>query len=453
MNTVSRGLRPRLAIAVIGPDDLVEGVMMAGHQATEAPSKVQLVAVGYREEDETVALLSALQGQIDACLFTGPLPYDIARGAGAMTVPATFVPVNDAALYRTLLKGVTEGACEVSRVSIDTLTVAEVEEAYAEIGVAIAGVHVHAYRGPEPAASIAAFHENLWRSGQVSAAVTCFRSVFHRLLSSGVPALRVLPTQASIRSALSTAVLMGLESSLADSQIAVAIVDVAATRRGSEEQSMYWREEQKLSLHRFLLQEARDMGATVQPSDDHGFLVVTTVGALASSTNGFRAAPFLDRARVHLGVGIHVGVGIGGTARDATSNAGAALAHAREGGTQGFALHAGGELIVLPSGDGDDRSPERSPRRSGGIELLSKLIRVLERTRVGHIDEPHVVNAEEVAELLAVTARSARRALRTLTEEGLAWPLPPGRSTQRGRPRRRYRLVVERLPSEHRHVS
>jgi hypothetical protein len=35
--------------------------------------------------------------------------------------------------------------------------------------------------------------------------------------------------------------------------------------------------------------------------------------------------------------------------------------------------------------------------------------------------------------------------LRLLVEEGLAWPLPPSRSPQPGRPRQAYRLVVEKL--------
>jgi hypothetical protein len=44
-----------------------------------------------------------------------------------------------------------------------------------------------------------------------------------------------------------------------------------------------------------------------------------------------------------------------------------------------------------------------------------------------------------------VTPRTARRLLATLVEEGLAWPLPPSRSPQPGRPRQAYRLVIEKL--------
>ena len=53
--------------------------------------------------------------------------------------------------------------------------------------------------------------------------------------------------------------------------------------------------------------------------------------------------------------------------------------------------------------------------------------------------------SETAGRLLGVTSRTARRLLHTLAEEGLAWPLPPSRTPQPGRPRQFYRLVTEKL--------
>jgi predicted ArsR family transcriptional regulator len=55
------------------------------------------------------------------------------------------------------------------------------------------------------------------------------------------------------------------------------------------------------------------------------------------------------------------------------------------------------------------------------------------------------VDAETASRLLSVTPRTARRLLHTLVADGLAWPLPPGRTPQPGRPRQFYRLLVEKL--------
>ena len=56
-----------------------------------------------------------------------------------------------------------------------------------------------------------------------------------------------------------------------------------------------------------------------------------------------------------------------------------------------------------------------------------------------------MVDAETAGRVLGVTARTARRLLHSLVEEGLAWPLPPSRAPQPGRPRQFYRLVTEKL--------
>ncbi|AYY14892.1 hypothetical protein EF847_21605 [Actinobacteria bacterium YIM 96077] len=60
--------------------------------------------------------------------------------------------------------------------------------------------------------------------------------------------------------------------------------------------------------------------------------------------------------------------------------------------------------------------------------------------------DERVVDAERVSELLGVTLRTARRMLNTLVDEGLAWPMPPARSSKVGRPPRPYQLLVDKLP-------
>jgi predicted ArsR family transcriptional regulator len=88
------------------------------------------------------------------------------------------------------------------------------------------------------------------------------------------------------------------------------------------------------------------------------------------------------------------------------------------------------------------RTPPRaqSPAKPKGMEILSRLAE-----RLGDQEQPLIVDAENAGNMLGVTPRTARRLLRTLVEEGLAWPLPPNRTPQPGRPRQLYRLIVEKL--------
>ena len=85
------------------------------------------------------------------------------------------------------------------------------------------------------------------------------------------------------------------------------------------------------------------------------------------------------------------------------------------------------------------RPPAGTTTRRG----LDTLVRLSEK--LSATGATPVVDAETAGRLLSVTPRTARRLLATLVEEGLAWPLPPSRSPQPGRPRQAYRLVIEKL--------
>ena len=436
-----------LTIGIVGPHDLVERIMLSGTPAggksggaTSASSSIEagpprrLVAAAYREEQEAADQVARLGPAIDVCLFASRIPYEYARAAGVLTCPATFVPLGGGALYAALMRADRDGAHDPARSSVDVLSRGEVEEAFGELGVPATGVHVREDSGS--AAVVASFHERLWRRGETTAAFTCLQSVATRLSAAGVPFFPIRATGSDIRGALRTAALIGGYRRLEDAQLALALVEVPTLRdsgrRASPRQS---RDELRLTVHRFLVQEAQRIHAAVSPTSDHGFMIVATRGSLARATDGFRVPPFADRARSDLGVTIEVGIGLGRTAVEAEAHARASLGRVQAGGIRGFAAGREGPGPVPAP-----RAPEGGLRRSRSLETLARLADKLAAT-----DSSMVVDAETAGQLLAVTPRTARRLLHIMVEEGLAWPLPPSRSPAPGRPRQFYRLVVEQL--------
>lgn len=455
--TTPRQPPAELTIGVIGPHELVERVMLSGsaaaglHPAGQGQGQGadglpgtfaggglarRLIGAAYRNEQEAADKVLRLGSAVDACLFANQVSFEYAKRAGALRAPATCVPLNGSALFATLLRASRDSGPDLTRVSVDILTRSDIEDAFAELGLPASQVHVR--EDPANAATLAAFHERLWQRGQTSAAITCLDSVAQRLASAGVPALTVRPTGTAIRAALRTATLLGGQRRLDEAQLAVAVVEVPTLRetprRGAPRQS---REELRLTVHRFLLQEAQRMQATVNPLGDHSFLVTATRGSLAAATEGFRVPPFTDRARTELGLAVEVGVGLGRTAQDAEAHARSALARAHSGNSvRGFALDREGHAL-LPA----PRQPLQQPvSRPRGQETLARLA-----DKLSSVEGALVVDAEMAGKLLGVTSRTARRLLHTLVEEGLAWPLPPSRIPQPGRPRQYYRLVTEKL--------
>ncbi|PKK16366.1 MAG: transcriptional regulator [Thermomonospora sp. CIF 1] len=432
-----------MTIGVVGPHDLVERVMLMGnHSSTPIPSR--LVAAAYRDEQEAADKVLRLGSAVDVCLFASPVPYDFARKAGVLTMPATYVPLNGAALQGALLQAALDDRYDPAKVSIDVLTRSDVEEAYSEINLGIENVHLREEAaGP---GTLAAFHERLWRRGITTVAMTCVHATAERMEMAGVPTIRVRPTGAAIRSSLQTAALLGAHHRLEESQLVVIVVDVPTLRETPRRVTpRYWREELKLALHRTLVQEAHRMNASVWPVDDHSYLVTATRGSVSAVTEGFRTPPFVDRVREELGVAIEVGIGMGRTAHEAETHARAALARSQTSQrAQGFALDRDGRALVPAPRTPPRTQPQPKPK---GLEILARLADKIDAENGGRNgdSQPLIVDAENAGRMLGVTPRTARRLLRTLVEEGLAWPLPPNRTPQPGRPRQLYRLIVEKL--------
>jgi hypothetical protein len=397
----------------------------------------RLVAAAYRDEQEAADKVARLGTAVDACLFASHVAYEYARRAGVLRVPAAYIPLGGSALYAALLRASRNGDGDLARSSIDVLSRADVDEAFAELGIPSRGVHVREdAAGP---AALVSFHERLWRQGETSVAFTCLQPVAQKLSAARIPVFTLRPTGSAIRSALRTAALLGGNRRLEDAQLTVIIVEVPTLRDTARRAvPRYSREELRLTVHRFLVQEAQRIQAAISPVSDHGFLITATRGSLAGVTDGFRVPPFAERASSELGIGIEVGVGTGRTALDAEARARSVLGRARPG-----------PAVPPPAADAAGRAagPASRPGSAAGAAAGTKGLETLARlaSKLPAADTPLVVDAETTGRLLAVTPRTARRLLHSLVEEGLAWPLPPSRTPQPGRPRQAYRLVVEKL--------
>jgi hypothetical protein len=331
MAGVARALRPdqEVTVALVGPHALVERIVLAGlpgapgramHEMPGAPAdeiRRRLLMAAYRSEQEAPDKVARLGGAADACLFASRAPYEYARRAGVLSCPATYIQLGDGPLLAALREAAAAGH-DLRVASFDTLGRPEVERALSLLGLPADGCHLH--DDSASAAAVASFHARLWRIGQTSAAVTCMDEVARRLASAQVPAFIIQPTDAAISAALQISTLLARNRTLADSRLAVALVEVPQLRDTSGKRAPRpAREELRLTVHRFLVQEARRIHAAVTPVSDHSFMIFATSGSLASGSVGDPA--FVTRARAVLGIALDVGIGTGRTQREAEDRA------------------------------------------------------------------------------------------------------------------------------------
>lgn len=439
---------PSVVVGLFGPRRLVRTMAEVGLQlAARSPHRVKFVSGGYDDQSEAEDRFRRLRDRIDSAVFPGPWQFDLATDGHWLTVPSTHLPLTGAALYAALLRAsLTVDDVDLSRVSIDSLSVADVEEAYADIGLDTTDVYDCPYEGPDSVAEFTAFHREKWEQKHTTLALTTILAVERELRSQGVPVLRIAPTRSSVRDALETAVLLGQGTRMGAHQLAMIAVQLIPTGTSRAESGDYWQQELALLTHQKLLSEARQVGATVMRRSDTLFLVTTTHGGLVRLTEQFTVAPFLGALTSQLGVPVAVGAGAGQTARDAEANALIAVEDSvtREGAVAVY-LHDS-VRTDLPPGTGrevteavpSDTAPQIDPR-------ATEILTAIAAATTPAAGQQMIVDVELVADVMQVTQRTGRRMLKELVEAGLAWPLPPARSNGGGRPRQQFRLLTEKL--------
>lgn len=438
------GADEEITIGVVGGEDLVHRVMTVAREAG-SPSW-RLVPAVYADEADAFTHAAKIAPRIDVCLFAGPLPYDIAVAHGDLPVPATFIPVGGSALYAVLLKGMVHATFDPERVTIDSVSQADVTAAYQEVGLSHNTVSVTPYDGPASASTFLDFHRTNFEKGRTGGAITTVPTIAAALAEAGIPSLKMRATAVTMRHALNTAALMGSGARLEESRIVAMVVRIPASMVPVHASlSNYWYQELRLSLQRELLREARPMDAAVLSRDEHSFLVITTMGSLTAATDDLTVAPFLGRVATELNLDLEVGIGLGRSTREAESNAQAAVDKAAAAAGAAAFLVGPHETVLQLPGDRNTPMTQRPAAPARDEKALQTLQTLASKLDEEHDSEP-MVDAERVAALLGITLRTARRTLQHLMDEGLAWPMPPAKSTKVGRPPRPYLLLTEKLP-------
>jgi hypothetical protein len=424
-------------VGVVGPEAAVGAIIeVAETMASVDVAGISIVGTAYTRPAQIAPKVRAISPDVDAVLFAGPLPHDVAIAAGALSVPATHVELSGSALYGALVRALRQGV-DVERVSIDSLSKPAVAEAYGDCNLDRRQVRSAPYSGPDSAAGFVEFHAALHASGKTVAALTTVDRVARELSRLDVPVVRIKATNSALRTSLRSAALLGAGTRLQSSAVVVGLVELPDVTNTATDARRSWAvQELRLEAWRALRPETDAAAISVLPRDDHSLVLMATLASLGTATSDFTRAPFSSAIQDATGIEPAIGFGMGTNAIEAERQADLALTAARaaKSGQRTKVRTLDGSLVTL------DRGEPGPPQlvSSKHLDTLKELKRGVGRSE-GAVA---VIDSESAAEVLGVSPRTARRLLQDLARVGLAWPVPPaGGGATPGRPRQTYRLV------------
>ena len=420
-------------IGVIGSEDSVRHILGV---AEREGRNTQLVARSYAAPSEAARLAAEIDELCTVILFTGRVPYEIALAQTTLNATALYVPYTALDLYRCMVLLALDNEGAFPRLSIDTIDRHIVAETFHEVGV-VAPEHLYPLddlisRQADLGSMMVEFHRTRFAAGDVDVCVTCMSSVRDQLVAEGIPVMRVLTTDSSVRDSLAHA---SMTSQLQRSESAqVAVVTIAID--GAEEEG-------PTAAAAGLETELADIVDGRLVTGDIGRAIVTTRGALERELRNAR----LSTVRAALeAIPAWMGVGFGHSLPQAEQNSTYARTVAR-------ATHSHHEVFpdgsTRPLTDSVARVLQtrttnarmQALRQNGGLGplTLSRLQAAL--ASLGRDD----VTARELGQAYGVEPRSARRLLAALQRAGVAVPLGAHAAPRAGRPQVVYKIDLKSL--------
>lgn len=387
-----------------------------------------------------------LANKCEVLLYSGYIPYSISKEQIPPTLPAHFIPVKGASLYRALYK-LQKMLDNISTLSIDTLSQYEINRINYELDESIEGIQYNSKLSLTNTEEIVAFHSECYTNGQTDCALTGLKVVSEQLTKKGIPNQWIIPTEEDIIVTLERALLSTEQRRKLESQIVFGILHIdnleELKRWSISEQHI---QRLHLDIQKTILDFVEILEGYMTIINGNEYMFVTTRGTFERITQGYKYFPLIADLKSGEGLKVSVGIGFGVSANEAGSHARIALDQAIDfGGEKCFIVKEDRSVIgpvekqaplTYPLNFTDKEWQTKAEKVSISPYYLRKVLSII------HRQSKDTFTAQELASTLSITARSAHRILSSWLDADIVEIAGTEKLRSKGRPRQVYKLLI-----------
>ncbi|MFC3041206.1 hypothetical protein ACFOGI_13235 [Virgibacillus xinjiangensis] len=427
----------KVKIAAFGTEQLLSRIS----DYTNNQRDIEVVFFPYTNADETIDLIEKAF-MCDVYLFAEPLSYLYAHDKiQSKRLPAIQVAFDEYLILSSFYRAKNHHHLQLNRMSIDILEQSCVDGVLRELDIDQQEIYTYSYAasGTWNLEKIAAHHEQLWSDNKIDYVITSIEQVEKRLMSRNIPVIRMsVPKLNIIRSIEEAKSLATLNQSKSAQIVAgyVRLKDYPALKKmkGEKEASAI-----REILHQILDNFGDKTYASVLSCHDDEFVLLGTRGMLDHITNHYRDFPLIQEVEQKLTIPVHIGFGLGLTAKQAEGHAKLALEKCED--TEGSSCY-------IVNDRQDTIGPLGVKKSFSTSKLYQQLIhkaRLNNELSYNFIDFINVRNNEpfssnDIATYYSVTKRSAERTINKLLTGDVIKVVGEEKPYVKGRPRKLFSL-------------
>lgn len=429
-------------IGLVGLKTSVEQIL---DLAEEYKHELEFISLPYVKTEEVENIVQENNSYVHAWLFTGPLPYEIAKKTVHTDKIMVHVPATESGLYKSFLEMIYEQGKMIEQLSIDTMSTNNIsEEALSQLNMKIPKIYTKVFELDVDTNELLHFHLDLWNEGKIEGALSCFPSVCEALREKGIPAYRMSMSKMEIRQTLRILAEKVKAAYFKDTQIGVEIIEVEYFNKVAEEmKTPYHLQYLELRLKEMLIQLGEKINGSVLEKGNGRYMIFSSRGAIE------REIPTLEdtvqKLAFEADTTVAVGIGFGETAYSAEINAFRAIQHSKEMKKREMVIvQDDGKIVESPGKKKELQYASRSQNeilieklKKGNISVKTykKIVALIQK--MGWSD----FTTKDLATHLEMTERNVRRIVTDMCEVELAQCVGKETYATRGRPSKIYRLL------------
>ncbi|MFC4712164.1 hypothetical protein [Planococcus dechangensis] len=432
----------KVRVGLIGPNDSVNETM----KAASGLEGIELIPFIYQHTEETKRIITEHSSRINHWLFSGPAPYHFALKEKLIDANhADYILLHGSSLLGTMLDAFMQEGKVLSSISVDSVPRSEVLKMLKDFDLEKLEIYTAPELGYIPAEELIDYHETLYRTGAIEAALTCVHAAYNGLKAKGVPVYRISVSELAAHRAISVIKERSLSDLYRMKQLAMIGIEILYPSQAQQRKTPFKIERQELAMNRVLIDFAEKIKGSKVGMGNGVYFIYTTRGELELYSKSHSSEELREEIFANSNMHVRIGIGFGRTVTESEQNVRLALDYAREKDS-GVVINIDedGRVTEINATVGRIRYSRRSSEANWQEALKDASISQTVIAKIESLSRHYAkeeVTALELSQWMNSTERNARRILTELESVGVA-EVAGEESGRRGRPRKIYRLLL-----------
>ncbi|PFH83105.1 hypothetical protein [Bacillus sp. AFS088145] len=429
-------------IGLVGPEWSLERILSF---SKEYEKEFEFFPFAYDEPVETKEIVKKHERDVDVWLFSGQLPYNIAKNILQSSEKLLYIPHTESTVYKSLLNIMYLTDKLITQFSVDMPSYSNLlEDALVQLNKPFDNIYLKKFDEEDiNLEEILQYHLELWDANKTEGVLTNFPSIFLELKKREVPVEWISTSRVEIQQTLKllTEKVKGLY--FKDSQIGVELVEIENFEGIIKKaKSPYHLQHIELRIKDVLLTLCEQLNGSLIEKGYGKYLIYSSRGAIEREINMLENT--MEQLSLEADSKVSVGIGYGETVFSAEKNAIESIQQSKETNNRKIIIVQENGEIIESVGSKEEIT---YAYRTDDQELLQKLklgnISVKTFHKIENLIKRMDWNdftTKNLAEQLNMTERNARRIVADLCEVELLECIGEESLSYRGRPSKIYRF-------------